>query len=123
MAELNHNGETRQTKNIRRGDKNCNAESNTGSLGASTVPGGEYGFIKVSVGRESSERSNSVRYFGDIIGGILRQLITQAHSQLAARLDDIRRSENQVQELKIQINELSELLEALEKSKESQDQE
>lgn len=119
--------EERKTRNHSRGE-NLQLESDPGSLGTSASSSREYGTDKIPVSGILSERSNSDqpsnRCTNTVVGKILRQLIGQTYNQVAHRLEDIKRLEKEIQELKNQADEWGQLLEALEEpsSEDSEDQ-
>lgn len=129
MIELlsSDDGKERKTRDYPRGE-NLQSESDAGSLGTFASSSREYGTDKVSVSGILSERSNSDqpsnRCTDTVVGKILRQLIGQTHNQVAHRLEDIKRLEKEIQELKNQANEWEQLLETLEEpsSEDSEDQ-
>lgn len=113
MTGLNGYGKTRKTEEYRRRYEDCFLEGDSRSMGASPLSCSEYGDVEIAADRAAGERPTSgqsiIARRDSIVGGILRQLISQARNQ-AARLED------QIQELNGQANEWEKLLSLLEES-------
>lgn len=143
MTELldENNGEKRTTKDHQGGDHYSKLHGNARSMGTFAIAGDTARVIQIPINRANRQGRDSSRSTFNgrdaIAGGILRQLINQNRSQLAHRLEDIKRSkedikrseedikrfENEVQEITTQTGEWEQLLEALEKTADPEDSE
>lgn len=121
MNELTkNNGEKRKTENVSGRSQDSELQNNTGSMGAFARAGNKAGIDKISTNRAISKRAASSQSVlisrNSILGGILRQLISQNRNQVAHRREDIQRIELHIQELETQIAEWEKLLYTLENS-------
>lgn len=112
------NDDKRTTKDIQGGSNNSKLYGYPRSLGTFAITGKGAGIIEIPIYRADCKRRDSSRYAlssGDTLtGGILRQLIVQSRNQVARRQSDLKRIEEELQELNHQVSEWEELLEALE---------
>ncbi len=100
-------GEKSQSKNLYRRENqgNTRSDSNGGEISRSTGP--NFKPKPIGIDRKVCEGTNSVNSGESISGGILRQLIEQAHDQVATHVREIERLNKSIAEWESLLNELN----------------
>ena len=116
------NNEKRTTKDSQGRGDDGKLYGHAGSLGTFAITSNEAGIIKIPIYRADCQGRTPGRSAingGDaIIGGILRNLIVQNRNQVARRQSDIKRIEDEIQELQQQGKEWEDLLGVIEETAE-----
>ena len=111
--------EKRTTKDNQGRGNDGKLHGHSRSLGAFAIASNETGAIQIPIyraNRKGGDSGQSAISSGDVlIGGILRNLISQNRNQVARRQADISRIEDELQELNHQLIEWEELLADLNK--------
>lgn len=125
MTELNVGAgghEKGKTKGSQRRGSNGELYDHSRSLGTFKIASNEAGIIEIPIYRancQGRDPGRSAISGGDaIIGGILRNLIVQNRNQVARRQSDIKRIEDEIQELQQQGKEWEDLLGVIEETAE-----
>lgn len=103
---MEKNGKESQSKNLCRGQNESNFRSDSDSSEIPRSTSGSSEPKSIGISREVCQGADFLNRRESISGGILRQLIEQAHGQAAAHIREVERLNNSIKEWESLLAEL-----------------